>query len=120
MSKPFIQVSAAVIERDGRYLITQRGPHAHLGGYWEFPGGKREAGESLEACVQREVKEELGVDVTYATPFMVIHYEYPEKNVELHFFFCSIVSGEVHAIGCAGFQWVTAENFSDFTFPPAM
>jgi len=119
MSKKFIQVAAAVIECDGRYLITQRGPHTHLAGYWEFPGGKRESGESLEACVQREVREELGVEVTQPTPFMVIQHEYPEKEVKLHFFFCSISTGEVQSLGCAGFQWVTPGELLNFEFPPA-
>ena len=119
MSKKIIQVAAAVIECDGRYLITQRGPHTHLAGYWEFPGGKRESGESLEACVQREVREELGVEVTQPTLFMAIQHEYPEKEVELHFFFCTISEGKVQSLGCAGFQWVTPEELLNFTFPPA-
>ena len=61
MSNNIIQVAAAVIECDGRYLITQRGPRTHLAGFWEFPGGKREPGESLAACVLREVYADLGV-----------------------------------------------------------
>ncbi len=119
MSKKFIQVAAAVIERDGRYLITQRGPWSHLAGFWEFPGGKQEPGESLDACVLREVYEELGVKVTQPIPFMVIQHEYPEKAVELHFFFCSILQGEVQSLGCTDFRWVTPEELANFTFPPA-
>jgi len=119
MSKNFIQVAAAVIECDGRYLITQRGPRTHLAGFWEFPGGKREPGESLEACVLREVYEELGVEVIQPTPFMVIQHEYPEKEVELHFFSCSISQGEVQPLGCADFRWVTPEELANFAFPPA-
>ncbi len=114
-----IQVAAAVIEYEGRYLITQRGPHTHLAGYWEFPGGKREAGESLTACVVREVREELGVEVTQPTPFAVVHHDYPDKSVEIHFFFCSLLENDLQPFGCAAFRWVTPDELSDFAFPPA-
>ena len=119
MSNNIIQVAAAVIECDGRYLITQRGPRTHLAGFWEFPGGKREPGESLEACVLREVYEELGVEVAQPIPFMVVQHEYPEKAVELHFFFCSILQGDVQPLGCSDLRWVTPEELANFTFPPA-
>lgn len=115
----YIQVAAAVIECEGRYLITQRGAHTHLEGYWEFPGGKREADESLEACLIRELREELGVEVTQPIPFSVIQHEYPDKAVELHFFCCSILHGDVQPLGCADFQWVTPKELLNFSFPPA-
>jgi len=120
MSIPkFIQVAAAVIECEGRYLITQRGPGTHLAGYWEFPGGKREVGESLEACVKRELYEELGVEVIQLIPFVVIRHEYPDKAVELHFFFCSLSQGEVQALGVADFRWVSPNELAEYSFPPA-
>lgn len=97
-TEKYIQVAAAVLERDGRYLITQRGPHTHLAGYWEFPGGKREPGESLEACLSRELREELGIEITSPTPFVVIQHEYPDKAVELHFFLCSMSEGEIQPL----------------------
>ena len=115
----YIQVAAAVIECEGRYLITQREPHSHLGGYWEFPGGKREPGESLEVCLKRELLEELGIEVTHPEPFVVIQHEYSDKAVELHFFLCSVLKGNVQKLGCADFQWVRPEEFSYYSFPPA-
>jgi len=115
----YIQVAAAVIEREGRYLITQRGQGTHLAGYWEFPGGKREEGESLEACVKRELCEELGVEVTEPIPFVVIQYEYPDKAVELHFFFCSLAQGEVQALGVAALRWVSPQELANYSFLPA-
>lgn len=118
-SKNSIQVAAAVIERNGRFLIAQRGPQTHLAGYWEFPGGKREPGESFEDCLIREVREELGITVTQPTPFKVIHHDYPEKSVELHFFFCSIDKGEARPLGCANVQWVVPAELANFCFPPA-
>ena len=118
-TKKYIQVAAAVIECEGRYLITKREPNSHLGGYWEFPGGKREPGESLEECLKRELLEELGVEITHPQPFVVVKHEYPEKAVELHFFFSSLLSGDLQSLGCADFQWVRPDEFSCYQFPPA-
>ena len=87
-----IQVAAALIVHEGRYLITQRRADVHLGGLWEFPGGKRESGESLEDCLRRELREELGIEISLPVLFRVIRHDYPEKSVELHFFKCAIAS----------------------------
>ena len=62
--RPAIDVAAALVFRDGKLLITQRHPDAHLGGLWEFPGGKREPNETFEACLIRELREELGIEVS--------------------------------------------------------
>ena len=117
--KPSIQVAAALIENEGRYLITRRNEGVHLGGLWEFPGGKCEAGESFESCVQRELLEELGIEITQPQFFMTLHHEYPEKIVELQFYSCSIHRGEPRAWGCAEFCWVKPEEFLNYEFPPA-
>lgn len=115
----YIQVAAAVIEREGRVLITKRKPGTHLAGYWEFPGGKREPGEDLDMCLKRELREELGVEIEEPTPFVVIHHEYAEKAVELHFFLCSLVQGEIQPFGCEDFRWVTPYELVNYSFPPA-
>ena len=117
--KEVIQVAAAVIERWGRYLITRRKTDVHLGGYWEFPGGKREEGETFEACVQREVLEELGVEITVLRPLIVTRHEYPEKIVQLHFFTCSLSHGDPLALDCLDFRWVKGEELTAYSFPPA-
>lgn len=114
-----IEVAAGLIHREGRYLIARRKAGVHLAGYWEFPGGKREAGESLEECLQRELFEELNVRVDTPVPYRIIRHEYPEKIVELHFFRCAIESGEAEARDCAELRWVLPEEFNQFTFPPA-
>jgi 8-oxo-dGTP diphosphatase len=114
-----LQVAAAVISRDGRYLITRRKVGAHLGGLWEFPGGKREADESLPDCLRRELREELGVEITEPVPFQTIRHEYPEKSVELHFFRCAITAGAAQPLECDDLKWVTASELASFTFPPA-
>lgn len=117
--KAVIQVAAAVIERRGRYLITCRKADVHLGGYWEFPGGKREEGETFEACVRREVLEELGVEITVQRPLIVTRHEYPENIVELHFFACSLSHGDPQALDCPAFRWVKGEELLSYSFPPA-
>ena len=117
--KPCIQVAAAIIIKEGQYLIARRRCGTHLCGFWEFPGGKREPGESLEECLHREISEELGIEVTPPRPFMVVQHDYPEKSVELHFFFCSVLKGTPRALGSDDFCWVKPENLRTYEFPVA-
>ena len=114
-----IQVAAALIVHEGRYLITRRKADAHLGGLWEFPGGKREPGESLEDCLRRELREELGIEITPPALFLVIHHEYPEKAVELNFFTCAIASDTPRLLGCADLRWVAPDELPELSMPPA-
>jgi 8-oxo-dGTP diphosphatase len=114
-----VQVAAAIIVREGRYLIARRRAGTHLAGLWEFPGGKREAGESLADCLRREVREELGIEITEPVPFHTVRHDYPEKSVELHFFRCTIKSGGGQPLGCDDLKWVTAKELTLFEFPPA-
>ncbi|HEY3197490.1 MAG TPA: 8-oxo-dGTP diphosphatase MutT [Nitrospirales bacterium] len=118
-SAPPLQVAAAVIARDGRYLICRRKADAHMGGLWEFPGGKREAKESLPDCLRRELREELGIEITEPVRFQTVRHEYPEKSVELHFFRCTITAGAAQPLGCDELRWVTAGELASFDFPPA-
>lgn len=112
-------VAAAIICVEGRYLIARRKPDVHLAGYWEFPGGKCEAGEALEDCLIRELREELDVSVSALVPFRVVRHSYPDKTVELHFFRCTIVAGEAVARDCAEIRWVDPRDFHRYRFPPA-
>ncbi|HSN04680.1 MAG TPA: (deoxy)nucleoside triphosphate pyrophosphohydrolase [Nitrospira sp.] len=114
-----IQVAAGLIHREGRYLIARRKPGVHLGGFWEFPGGKREPGETLEECLQRELFEELNVRIDVPIPYQIVRHAYPEKIVELHFFHCTIETGEASPIECTELRWVFPEELSQFRFPPA-
>lgn len=114
-----VEVAAGLIYREGRYLIARRGPGVHLAGFWEFPGGKREADETLEACLRRELFEELGIQIDVPIPFQVVRHEYAEKIVELHFFHCKIETGQAAAIDCAEIRWVWPHELGDFEFPPA-
>ena len=114
-----INVVAAIIRRNGRILITQRRDNVHLAGMWEFPGGKVEAGESLEAALQREILEELGMKVRVENEFLSIDYDYPGKAVRLHFFNCAIEEGEAQPLAVADLRWVEPRNLDKFQFPPA-
>ena len=115
----FIEVSAALIFRGGKLLITQRHAKAHLGGRWEFPGGKREAGESFEQCLVREIREELGVEITVGELFEEISHAYPEKNVVLKFFLCKLISGEPQPLDCAAVKWIDKDGLEAHEFPAA-
>lgn len=114
-----IQVAVGLIVQDGHYLIARRKPGVHLGGLWEFPGGKREGEESLEDCLRRELREELGIEVTQPLFYRVLRHEYPEKSVELHFFRCAIRAGQARALDCEELRWVAPEELSLFEFPAA-
>jgi mutator protein MutT len=114
-----VEVVAAVIRNHGKILITQRLDDVHLARLWEFPGGKVEAGESLETALQREIREELGIAVAVGEEFFTIEHDYPEKSVRLHFFNCSIEEGVAEALGVADLRWVLPEELSGFEFPPA-
>lgn len=114
-----IQVAAAVIEKDGRYLITQRKPDDHLGGLWEFPGGKKEAHESLESCLKREISEELACEIEIGRLWKTIRHAYPDIMVELNFFLCRLITQEIESRGCQAFRWVYPRELNDYPFPPA-
>jgi mutator protein MutT len=114
-----IEVSAALIFRDGKILITQRHAKSHLGGLWEFPGGKRELDETFEQCLARELREELGIEVEVGKLFEEISHAYAEKTVRLKFFTCKLVSGEPRPLDCAAFKWVDKTELGGFEFPAA-
>ena len=114
-----IEVSAGLVFRDGKLLITQRHANAHLGGMWEFPGGKRECDETFEACLVRELKEELAIDVRIRDLIDTVEHAYPEKSVLLKFFRCDWLAHEPQALGCPAFAWVGREDLSRYEFPAA-
>lgn len=118
-TKNSIEVSAAIIFRDGKLLITQRHAHSHLGGLWEFPGGKRESGETFEQCLVREIREELGVEISVGELFEEITHDYPEKSVHLKFFICQLLSGEPQPLDCAAVKWIAKAELATHEFPAA-
>ena len=114
-----IEVSAGLVFRANKLLITQRHANAHLGGLWEFPGGKRETDETFKQCLARELREELGVDVVVGELVETITHAYPERTVLLKFFLCKLPTGEPQAIDCAAIKWVNREELATHDFPGA-
>ena len=113
-----IIVTAAVVERDGRFLVTRRQRGVHLEGLWEFPGGKCEAGEDRTACLARELREELAVEARVGDELLATTHQYPDRSVELHFLRCELVGDPVPQIG-QEMRWVTRAELSQLEFPPA-
>ena len=114
-----IDVAAGLVFRQQKLLITQRLKGSHLAGLWEFPGGKREPGETFEDCLVRELREELGIEVSLGRAFAEITHDYPRKTVHLKFFLCRLAKGEPRTIGCAAYEWATKERLAKRDFPSA-
>jgi len=114
-----IEVSAGLVFRDGKLLLTQRPQGGHLAGLWEFPGGKREPGESFEECLRRELREELGIEVEVGERVESLTHRYAERTVHLEFFLCRLRQHEPRAIGCPAFAWVTRDELGNYEFPEA-
>jgi 8-oxo-dGTP diphosphatase len=113
-----VEVVAAVIERAGRILIARRHGGSHLGGLWEFPGGKRQPGETPEAALVREIREELDAAVTVGELLDDVEWTYPEKTVRLLFFRCAL-AGEPRAAEGQEIAWVAPADLDRYEFPPA-
>ncbi len=113
-----IVVVAAVIEREGRFLVTRRLTGTHLAGYWEFPGGKVHVGETQEGALQREIREELSTDIS--TPRKIFHtaHTYAERIVELHFYRARLTDEPRPVLG-QELRWITRDEFGGLEFPPA-
>ena len=114
-----IDVAAALIFNQGKLLITQRRPDDHLPNLWEFPGGKVEPEETFEACLIREIREELAIEISVGRLVEEITHSYPEKTVRLCFFHCGLVAGEPKAIHVQAFAWVTQSELKNYEFPAA-
>jgi 8-oxo-dGTP diphosphatase len=117
--KPRIRVVAAVISRDGRYLITQRRPKATLPLLWEFPGGKVEPGETDEKALAREVHERLGVDVQVGREVRRVVHPYDTYVVELHVYECVLLSDRLQPLRVHDFRWVLPSELDQYQFPGA-
>ena len=112
-----IVVTAAIVERDGRFLLTRRQKGVHLEGLWEFPGGKCEGFEPLDECLCRELAEELAVDATVLEEVFAVTHDYPDRAVELHFFRCELRGDPSPQIG-QEMRWVPRAELAALEFPP--
>ena len=114
-----IRVVAAVIERGGRYLITQRRASAVLPLLWEFPGGRVEEGESDTLALKREVQHRLGVDVQAGKLMSFVSHPYEHYVVELYLYEARLLEGEPLAVNVGDFRWVVSADFERYQFTPA-
>ena len=118
-SRSPLDVAVGIIARDGRILIARRKPGDSLGGLWEFPGGKRKEGETMEECLAREIREELGIGIQVGPKRIEIEHRYPQRMIRLHCFECRVLEGEPRAIDCAEWLWASPEDLTRYEFPPA-
>lgn len=113
-----VTVVAAVVERDGCFLVTQRVEGTHLAGMWEFPGGKCEPGESHDACLEREMLEELGVSVTIDSLFLRATHAYGNLTIVLFFYRCRLRGEPTPQLG-QEMVWAPRAKLRELEFPPA-
>ena len=118
-ARPTIRVVAAVLERDGRYLITQRRATAVLPLLWEFPGGRVEAGETDSIALKRELLHRLGVSIDPGQLISFVTHPYEKYAVDLFLYECTLVGGEPRSLNVADFRWVKSADFDRYPFTPA-
>lgn len=114
-----VEVVAALIEDDGKFMIFQRPQNKSQALLWEFVGGKVEKGETKQQALVRECKEEIDVDIEVEELFAESIYNYPEKTVHLAVFKSKILQGEVKLLEHIDFKWITKEEFCSYEFCPA-
>ena len=119
MQLPTIRVVAAMVERAGRYLITQRRPAAVLPLLWEFPGGRVEAGETDSQALEREMLHRLGVNVEVGKLISFVTHPYERYTVELHLYQCHLAGGQPQKRNVHDFAWVQSDEFEHYPFTPA-
>lgn len=112
-ARPTVIVTAGIVEREGKVLIAQRRRGSDLAYKWEFPGGKIEPGESPEQCIERELHEELGIEVRAGDIYHAFFHDYPESRVLLLCYRCAIVDGEPRALECESVRWVDLKGLRE-------
>lgn len=117
---PHIIVGAAVVtNRKGEVLIAQRRNEDMLGGLWEFPGGKQETGETIQQCIVRELKEELGINIETGDFLVTVKHAYSHFTMEMHTYFAKIKSGRPRPIECQDYRWVKISVLREFPYSKA-
>lgn len=113
-----IEVVAAIIVRDGKVFATERG-YGQWKGWWEFPGGKMEEGESPEEALKREIREELDAEICVGELLDTVEWDYPDFHLTMHCFICSLTSGSMHLNEHEDAAWLTEETLDSVKWLPA-
>lgn len=114
-----IEVAAAIIQKEGKILICRRGEGGSCAYLWEFPGGKRETGETLEACAIRECREELDLEIRITGRVGEAVHKYPDREVSLTFFLAECTGGSLHNFVHEQVNWVRPGELTNYDFCPA-
>ena len=113
-----IEVVAAIFRKENTIFATEKG-YGEFKGYWEFPGGKVEPGESLEEALRREIREELQVEIHIEEKFTELDYDYPHFHLTMHCYFCSVLSGEITLVEAPDARWLKKEELNTVNWLPA-
>jgi mutator protein MutT len=114
-----VNVALGIVYRDGQVLICRRRQKDRFGGFWEFPGGKAQDGETIAKCLERELREELDIAVEAVVALPPIEHDYPDIQVCLYPFLCAYKSGDPKPLGCEELRWIDPEKLREYQFPPA-
>lgn len=113
-----IHVSAAIIVKDNKIFVTQRG-YGEFKDWWEFPGGKIEEGETPEECLKREIKEELEADINIDKYLCTVEYDYPNFHLKMECFICSLIDGHLELVEAEDAKFITNDQLDNIDFLPA-
>ncbi|WP_412486653.1 8-oxo-dGTP diphosphatase MutT [Shewanella chilikensis] len=114
-----VHVAVGIIKSGKQILLAKRHGHLHQGGKWEFPGGKVEMGETVTQALARELAEEVGLNIAGSTPFMLLSYDYPDKQVLLDIHLVTEFNGTAYGVEGQQVEWVHLEQLPEYTFPDA-
>ena len=114
-----IRVVGAMIEKDGRYLITQRPPTASLPLLWEFPGGRVEPGETDQSALARELAEEMQIQVAVGDRVIHVEHSYEAYDIDFCVYRCRLLSGPIRHVRVHAHRWVRPDELDQYKFPPA-
>ena len=113
-----LDVVAAIFRKENTIFATEKG-YGEFKGYWEFPGGKVEPGESLEEALRREIREELQVEINIEEKCTELDYDYPQFHLTMHCYFCSVLSGEITLVEATDARWLKKEELNTVKWLPA-